>query len=471
MQKSILSGRWILGSLAILAIGVYLYTSVQVRPSAPTYDPLPVGTVDDIAALADRDDVNILFVLIDTLRWHRMSAYGYDRETTPFLDELVTTSLRFDRHLAQSSWTKSSMASIWTGLNPIRIGVTKFDHTISQEPLMPAEILADEGFMNVALYRNGWVHGYFGFDQGFDKYYRPMGNPNARAMKRARPNELSLSNDEAMMQEAIEFLRLHGKTSRWFLYLHMMDLHEYIYDEESALFGNTTSDLYDNSIRRTDWLVSTLYDYLRAADLLKETIIVFLSDHGEAFGERGFEGHARTVLPESTGTPLIISLPFAIEGGATVKSVTSNVDVWPTLLDLLGLPELGDVDGRSRVPEILAAMSGTAMAPRDDAPPIISYLDQNWGQNVVEVAPAISVVVGDDRYVTGLNASGKEFEALFSFEDGQRVNHIRSRPEVADRLRKIATSHLESEAVFGIEAVEMDQMQLDQLRALGYDLP
>ena len=471
MKNTNASKRWILIALGLLGISGYLYSSIRVGPSAAPYPLVPVGTAEDIKALADRDDVNILFVLIDTLRAHRMSAYGYERDTTPFLTELSKTSVRFDRHIAQSSWTKSSMASIWTGMSPLRVGVTKFNHTLSQEARLPAEVLSEEGFMTVGLYRNGWVHGYFGFDQGFDKYYRPMGSGMDREVQRTRPNELGHGSDESMIQEAIEFLRIHGESSRWFMYLHLMDLHEYIYDKESALFGNATGDLYDNSILRTDWLISTLYAYLRSVGLLDETIIVILSDHGEAFGERGFEGHARTVMPETTETPLIISLPFALDGGAVVTSATTNVDVWPTILDLLGMPGLGDVDGKSRVDEILRAASAKNDDTEADTDVIIAYLDQNWGKNVTEVMPTVSVLQGEYRFVSGRDITGKFYEALLLQEDGQRANQIEAYPEIAERLRLIAEKHLETEPAFGIEAIEMDEMQLDQLRALGYELP
>lgn len=483
METSSASRQWILVSLGILGIAVFLYSSIQVGPKEPERAPIPVGTAEDIKALAGRDDVNILFVLIDTLRAHRMGAYGYERDTTPFLSELAETSVRFDHHIAQSSWTKSSMASIWSGLYPLRVGVTKFDHTLSQEARLPAEILSDEGFMTVGLYRNGWVHGYFGFDQGFDKYFRPLASRTSRAVLRTRPNELGHGNDENLIEEAIEFLRIHGKTSRWFMYLHLMDLHEYIYDEESALFGNAAGDLYDNSIRRTDWMMSTLYEYLRSVDLTKETIIVILSDHGEAFGERGFEGHARTVMPETTETPLLMVLPFALEPGPVIETTTTNVDVWPTLLDLLGMPGMGEVDGRSRVDEILKAVSGQPDEPGSAPGPdpssaagkdpelIVTYLDENWGKNVPDVQSAISVLEGPYRFVSGRDIAGKPYEALLSREDGQIANQLDAYPEITEHLRQVAQSHLETKPVFEIEAIEMDEMQLDQLRALGYELP
>lgn len=463
------SGRiWPLVLLAVVGIAAYLYVSIDVE-SDPA-DRRPIGGADEIAALAERDDTNVLFILIDTLRAERMSAYGYDRETTPFLSELASKGIRFDRHIAQSSWTKSSMASLWSGLNPIRSGVTKFNHAVSAEITMPAEVLAQAGFKNVGLYRNGWVHGYFGFDQGFDKYYRPMGIRVDPAVQRMRPNAQAHGSDENLIGDAIEFLRIHGKTSRWMLYLHLMDLHEYTYDAESALFGTTVPDLYDNSLLRTDWVVSKLYDYMLKVGLLENTIIVVLSDHGEAFGERGFEGHARAVYPETTETPLILSLPVALDKGVVVESRTTNVDVWPTLFDLMGIEDERETDGRSRRREILAAARGEAGS--DEAEDFsVAFLDENWGRPGSDSIPAVSILEGPFRYVSGSDHSGKDFEVLLSVEDGQVANVSAAHPDVMERLRARAKVEIEGKPLHETETFELDELQLDQLRALGYELP
>lgn len=462
--------RWLVPLLALIAIGAYVVTTVEVGS-----DPVqrrPMGSAADIEALAGRNDTNLLFILVDTLRAERMSAYGYERETTPFLDRLAQSGIRFGRHVSQSSWTKSSMASLWSALSPQHVGVTKFNHTISSEIRMPAEILAEAGFKTVGLYRNGWVSGYFGFDQGFEKYYRPLGGSVAVQVQRLRPNAEARSTDEQVVADAIEFLRIHGHRKRWFLYLHLMDLHEYTYDAESALFGNSISDLYDNSLRRTDWVLSKLYDYLAHTDLTQNTIVVLVSDHGEAFGERGFEGHARELFPETTETPVIVSLPFRLPGPVVVESRTDNVDVWPTLLDLLGLPDQGEVDGRSRLAEILAAAGGDASASDSAAAERMSvaYLDESWG-SIDQGEIAVSVVDGPYRYVTGSNTGGRRFETLLSIEDDQRADRLAAEPEVAARLRAEAEKQIAEKSRFRSDVIELDEMQLDQLRALGYELP
>lgn len=460
---------WPLALLAVAALALYAYTSIEVERDPA--ESRPTGGAADIEALADRDDTNILFVVVDTLRAERMSAYGAERETTPFLAKLASSGIRFDRHIAQSSWTKSSMASLWSARTPLHVGVTRFNDTIAEEVEMPAEILAQAGFKTVGLYRNGWVNPSFGFAQGFERYYKPLGGFYDPQIQQLRPNAVVAGTDESLIADATEFLRIHGKTSRWMLYLHMMDVHEYTYDKESALFGNSVSDMYDNSIRRADWVVSTLYEYLGSQGLLDKTIVVVLSDHGEAFGERGFEGHAREVFPETTETPLIISLPFSLSPGIVVQTRTNNIDVWPTLLDLIGIPfDRDGLDGRSRRPEILAA-SGGAEAPEASEGLSMAYLDENWGTPGGSRQAAVSVIDGKFRYVAGSSLSGKPYEMLLSAEDGERANVLTANPEIGERLREKAKEFLAQESAFQAKQIELDEMQLDQLRALGYQLP
>ena len=455
----------------LAAIALYAYWSIEVGPDPKTVRP--TGGEAEIEGLAQRTDTNLLFIVVDTLRAERMSAYGYSRDTTPFLSKLAASGIRFGRNISQSSWTKSSMASMWSARTPLHVGVTRFDDTIDPKVDMPAEILAAAGFKTVGLIRNGWVNTTFGFDQGFEKYYRPLGTARDPRIVQLKPNADLSSNDESVVADAIEFLRIHGETSRWFLYLHFMDVHEYTYDQQSALFGNAVPDLYDNSILREDWIISTLHDYLAKRGLLDKTIVVLVSDHGEAFGERGYEGHARELFPETTETPVIISLPFALDPGIVLTTRTDNMDIWPTLLDLIGIEHPAkDLDGRSRRDAILAAARGSEVpATQEEEHASVAYLDENWGTPNGEHAPAVSVVEGKFRYVAGTRWSGKSFEALLSTEDQQHANVIAANPEVAASLREKAKAVLEQKSLFEGKQIELDRMQLDQLRALGYQLP
>ncbi len=461
--------RWLWVALAVLALLAYLSTWFEIT----TGDRRPKGAAADIYGLRFRDDVNVLFVLIDTLRADRLGCYGYERETSPTLDYMASKGLRFSRHLAQSSWTKASMASLWSGLNPARAGVTRFDHGLPEDALLPAEIMREAGFRTTGIWRNGWVAPNFGFGQGFEVYERPQAKRAPIEVRRENPHITLDGTDSDIVDNAIEFLRAHGR-DRWFLYLHMMDVHQYVYTEQSALFGSDYSDIYDNSIHHTDTVLGHLLTYLADNELLDKTLVVITSDHGEAFSERGLEGHARHVYRESTEIPLIIGLPFRLEPGLALDLRSSNVDVWPTVLDLLGLPPLEDDDGRSLLPEILAAAEGT---PIEEAPEhAIAHLDRTWGQRTQRPRPAVAILEDRFRYVYAPEPKGGLVEQLF---DGgsdplERSDVKDAHPERVERLREAARSYLEvpTPAPWGsaVTRVEIDEMELNQLRALGYEL-
>src|SRR5690606_25270761 len=296
--------------LAALGLAALLVTQVEID-----LPPRATGGADELAALPERDDLSIVFVVIDTLRADRLHAYGYERETSPTLDYLAGTGIRFERTLAQSSWTKTSMASLWTSTWPRRHGVLRYDDALPDEVRMPAEVLRDAGFRTAGLWRNGWVAPNFGFEQGFATYLRPVPGATPERFQRKAPWAPRLQGtDEDLTEAAREFLRSFGG-ERFFLYLHYMDVHQYAYDEASARFGTAYSDTYDNAIHWVDHNVAALLQELADLDLWQRTIVVVTSDHGEGFREHGLEGHARTLYWEVVDVPWILALPFAIEPG------------------------------------------------------------------------------------------------------------------------------------------------------------
>jgi len=470
MSESILDQRWPWLAAAAAIVAAFLLSSdFELDPTQGPADPRQVGAIDRVHELRDRDDVNVLFLLIDTLRSDRLSSYGYERETSPFLDQLANTGIRFDRHLAQSSWTKASMASMWTGLNPWRAGITRFDHVLPEEVEMPAEILRDAGFRTIGLFRNGWVAPTFGFEQGFEVYNRPSPMGKGRAVMAEKPTLRRGGTDEDVTASAIEFLRVHSG-GRWFLYLHLMDVHEYIYDEESALFGSAYSDVYDNSIRWVDGTVQVLIEHLIDQGYAENTMIVITSDHGEAFSERGFEGHGRQVFKETTEVPLIITMPFLLEEGIVVPTRSRGIDVWPTLFDMLGITTTRPVDGRSLLPDVLAAANNEAgpIADRTAA----AYLEQGWGQPQAEKQVTIQIADGPLRYVRTPIEQNLVEQLFDATNDPAELKNL-SETDGTDlvRLRDIADSKLEEVPEYGEAPTrEISEMELNHLRAIGYDV-
>jgi arylsulfatase A-like enzyme len=341
---------------------------------------------------------------------------------------------------------------------------------LPEQAVLPAEILSKAGFQTVGIYRNGWVAPTFGFAQGFEVYKRPSSRPLPATVKRANPTLTDQDTDDGAIDAALEFLRIDGR-KRWFLYLHLMDVHEYLYDKESALFGSDHLDIYDNSIRHIDHLIEVLVDSLSEAGYRENTLIVIAADHGEAFGERGFDGHAREVYRETTEVPFLLSFPFRIEPGITVRSTTRNVDIWPTVLDLLGLAPPDGVDGRSLAPEIEALARGEVVA--DEAPAAIAHLDQTWGRPELAPSPTIAVVEDEHRYVRTDQPDGT-LEQIFDRRDdpGELRERAAEQPETLERLRQTADRYLEGHPSWGDSPTrQIDELELNQLRALGYQIP
>jgi arylsulfatase A-like enzyme len=465
MSRRFLQTRGILVLGCLVLIGVFVGTQFRiVSPLRRT------GTIEDLANLQARDDVNVVFVVIDTLRADHLGTYGYHRDTSPHLDELANHGVRFSNHLAQSSWTKTSMASLWTGLYPARTGVLRYSHAVADEARMPAEVFHDAGFRTAAIWRNGWVAPNFGFSQGFEYYMRPENLPLTAAAWHENPAARLPGSDLDVVRSAEEFLRTLSRDERWFLYLHLMDVHQYVSDLESARFGTSGYiDFYDNSIHWTDRVMAELTRVLTERDLLKRTLIVIVSDHGEAFLEHGSEGHAKNLYGEVTETPFILSLPFSLEPGWVVDTPSQNVDVWPTLFDLLGLPQPDESDGRSLLPDILAAASGAHPPP--DERPRISHLDRHWGRTEQAPSPTMAVTLGQYRGITS-GAKAETFELYDLVNDpGESRNLAEREPEKsAELMSKLSKYRDESTSLWITPEVELDDMQLNQLRALGYKI-
>jgi arylsulfatase A-like enzyme len=451
------------GAAILLSIIVAMQFDLRI-PSRPR------GSVEDLALLRDRGDLNVVFILVDTLRADRLSLYGYERRTTPVIDDLANHGIVFERVIAQSSWTKTSMASLWTGTYPAAHGVLRFDNAIPDDAVMPAEIFKAAGYRTVGIWRNGWVAPNFGFDQGFDVYFNPKAGADAR-LQRHSPGVASIAGtDEDLFVAARDFLEHFGQ-EKFFLYLHLMDLHQYVFDDDADAFGPTYSDAYDKAIDWTDRVIGAIVDALDTEGVLPRTVIAISSDHGEAFLEHGREGHAYDLYREVVEVPYVIIPPLILDRGIRVEETIANVDVWPTLLDLVGLPPLRGVDGRSMLPLVLA-VGGAAMerVPANLTRPVVSHLDRHWGGRA-ESRELVSLTDGNLRLVvTGNHPSSVEFYDASTDPWEATDRSAESPPELQPMLERVDRYLEDSEPPWGVESptVEIDELQLNQLRALGY---
>ncbi len=463
MLRKLLDSSWLYFGLAGLLLAVAVASQIRFAPPGR-----PSGEVADISKLGEGEPWNVVFIVIDMLRADRLSAYGYERGTSPTLAALADSGIRFEAVEAQSSWTKASMASLWTGMYPERTGIQRFFHAMPEQAVLPAELFKDRGYRTAGIWRNGWVANNFGFGQGFDLYIRPRVNRPEHGIIRNTPGVSGLpGTDMDATLSAIEFLS-GARDDPFFLYVHYMDVHQYLYTDLSPDYGSSFSDIYDSSIFWTDYNVGQIVQALRDLEIADRTLIVVVSDHGEAFFEHGQEGHARMLYREVLDTPWIIALPFELDPGIVVRQRVANVDVWPTLLDMLDMPPLPGAEGQSVLPLVLDAAAGNDDGESDR--PIFAQLDRSWGQVEADSNPTLTMVKGPYRLMQWLKNPARTELFDRSEDPKEQVNIAVREPELVDALKAEVEAFLAKPKSEWAEApeIELDEMRINQLRALGY---
>jgi hypothetical protein len=135
MSRGFLDSPWPYFVAAAALVALAVASQFEIR--TPSRKTAPVERLLD---LRERGDLNVVFLLIDTLRADRLGTYGYERPTSATIDELAHYGVVFENVVAQSSWTKTSMASLWTATHPINNGILRYNHVLPDEAVLPAEI-------------------------------------------------------------------------------------------------------------------------------------------------------------------------------------------------------------------------------------------------------------------------------------------------------------------------------------------
>jgi arylsulfatase A-like enzyme len=320
--------------------------------------------------------INVIMVLLDTLRADHVGVYGYRRNTSPHINKFAEKSTVFLDHYSHSSRTGPSVATLFTGLYPQSHGVINpLSHwdakgTLSASQTTLAEILKSRGYITAGFSSNPNIVSRFGFDQGFDIYKTFFGKV---------PMNVSTP---LITDEAIKFLTNQKGNKPFFLYLHYMDTHSPYYTHDtldndftdSKYSGPLTGDhwqldkilrgeyiptekdiqhlidLYDQELFYFDQHFQKLIEHLELQEFLKNSIILFVSDHGEEFFDHGQVLHGYTIYEEQLRVPLIIYVPERPH--KVVKGITRHVDVLQTILELLHIKEKKIFQGRSLIPQM-----------------------------------------------------------------------------------------------------------------------
>lgn len=307
-----------------------------------------------IQAAQGKPWTNLILISLDTLRNDHLGYMGYARNTSPNIDAFARTGVHFRTCITQSPWTLPAHYSMLTGLLPTNHGAVKpipAAITSGTHGLLTLSVLLEqEGYHTVAFTAGGYMSDAFGFQVGFDSY---------EVTSRSPENEGS--DIEENMSKTLAWLR-NGPSTPFFLFFHTYEVH-YPYQDTRFLQEHESEDLtvaerrtllYDGDIARTDMYVGEL---LRAVDelgLAESTLVVITSDHGEDLsGDRLPEdadfhsGHGYELYDRAILVPWVMRGPGLPANPEGIPYQVRQIDMFPTLAELLGIPLASAVDGRS----------------------------------------------------------------------------------------------------------------------------
>ena len=303
---------------------------------------------------------SVLLFLFDAAVAGHVGAYGYSRDTTPNADKLASEGFVFQNHFATAPYTVSAVASLLTSKYPPVHGVIGAGDCLRESDLTLAEYLQQGNFRTAAFVSNPWISAEAGFSRGFDEFRRYQSdaedshgdyhvNYDALLLDLRR---LLVSSGDSRLFVLVHILlphnpyspppsfqsrfcnpRYRGSLAATTATLLAVDTGQTHLDAESR---ERLIDLYDANLRYGDSLLGQVLAVFKETRQLAQTDVIVTADHAEAFGQHGRYLHNSTVYDEMIHVPLIVR-PAADRGSVDTRRLSDTVDIFPTVLDLLGL--------------------------------------------------------------------------------------------------------------------------------------
>jgi arylsulfatase A-like enzyme len=437
----------------------------------PNAASFPVWGNPEIRSPAPRREgpLRVILISLDTLGAGHMGAYGYSRDTTPFLDSFAQQGVLFESFVASATSTGPSHMSIMTSLRPSRHGATKMLRPLIAPVPTLAEWLRSKGFATAASTENAVLSRVRGFGRGFDEYVE---NKSVNFLNPTGQIETTFAKGRAWLER--------NRSVPAFLFLHTYQVHApyrpppaYASLFEGDSLADTgdmpkARDAYDREIRYVDDQMRALIDWLAEESLLEDTLIVLTSDHGEEFREHGGVGHGSIPYEEVIRVPLLMRGP-GVPQGVRVRSVASHLDLVPTIVALLGVPSPEHVQGRSLVP--LLGGDGSTWDP-------LPAYSEAWSLPRPYRAPAIAVRTDRHKLIrVGVRRGNRNQLFDLQADPGERDDIAAREPARARELQGLlegAAAERQHEEQEDRKEGPNERMQADdadlerKLRALGY---
>ena len=324
--------------------------------------------------------MNVVYIVIDTLRADHLGCYGYKRDTSPNMDKLASEGVLFEYAFPSDVPTQPSYTAMFTGLRGIHTGVVShsyYENLEEDTPVFP-ELLAQNGVTTASVSTLYTMRRWFA--RGFLYSMDPAAG-NRRKLQQVDAEEINAY--------AVPWIEDH-RDEPFFLFLHYWDPHGLYkppeqyrgmfytgdsYDPENHsldylkshpvwsftknqidAIGENITDLeyvvsqYDAEIRYVDDQVQVIFDTLEKQGLSDDTLIILTSDHGESMGEHNFYFDHFEVYDTTIHVPLIMKHPKLLPKGKRVHElIQSTISIAPTILNQYGIKPPANMKGKDLV--------------------------------------------------------------------------------------------------------------------------
>jgi choline-sulfatase len=354
----------------------------------------------------------VILISIDTLRADHLSAYGYAKIKTPNIDSFAQGGTVFTNVDAQVPLTLPSHTSLFTSTYPQENQIEENAERVPAGAVTLASVLKSQGYQTAAFIGSVFLEREMGLDQGFEFYdspfkfeaFSPMSGSMFFGGAGQNPYGVRDRRDGALViGAATRWLNTHSGQPV-FVFIHLFDIHK-PYHLES----------YDAEILYIDHLLGGLKQSLVQRGWWDKSLVAVFSDHGEGLGDHGETSHGYFIYQSTLHVPLLVhwaSGPSmnSPQHAARIEQPAGLIDVAPTLLALLHIPQPPSFEGKS-------------LLSSDDAPRFV-YSESVHAHDAFGWAPLRSLRMGPLKYI---DAPRPE---LYNLADDpqERINLVRRDP-------------------------------------------
>lgn len=326
---------------------------------------------------------HVILISVDTLRADRLSCYGYSNHQTPAFDRLASEGILFERCFTPNPITLPAHTTMLSGTSPVFHQVR--DNTYSVVPsegfaTIP-EVMSQAGYTTAGFVSSIVMESDSGISRGFDHYDDSLPNP-AAGSGLLMPER----NAEQTLAAAREWIASQPAGKPLFVFIHLFDPH-FPYSPPDPSFtsdlsppknlsGPELSPHYDAEVRYADAQLGLFFDWLESRNIWKDSTILLTSDHGEGLGEHSELTHGWFIYDPMCHVPLIVKLPGGKLAGKRFGTISTLMDVMPTLLEAANLQFSESIKSQQQGYSLLPVARGETTGNGRTA-----YLESHYGYN------------------------------------------------------------------------------------------